>query len=257
MHKRLRISAYLCLASSLPVFAGEIDGGSAGVKPQEATSKDAAAQDAPDAKTSDASRPAKKAPAKSKAARKKAARAVSAKKTPERDLRFDMEPGIVCKSIDGYEDYEPLPGAAQTSDEKLLVYVRPFGFQAEKNETGFQSHLTVDGEIRKRGGKAVLRQKKKLLEYKPQAPSPPQFIYMKCSISLKGLAPGEYDLVIILHDEIAKSAAATQIVKFKVIPAANPPKEDSDRSDARVLDNLYTPFLEPIGNGDDGSFERR
>ena len=38
-----------------------------------------------------------------------------------------MTPGIVCRSIDGYEDYELLPEAAQTSEEKLLVYFRPSG----------------------------------------------------------------------------------------------------------------------------------
>ena len=36
-----------------------------------------------------------------------------------------------ASAIDGYEDYKPLPGAAQTSDEKLLVYYRPLRYKSE------------------------------------------------------------------------------------------------------------------------------
>ena len=132
---------------------------------------------------------------------------------------------------------------AQTAEEKLLVYIRPFGFQTEKVDAGHQAHLTADGEIRKRGEKAILRQKKKLLEYKPVTPTPPSFIYLKNSISLKGLTPGDYDLTIILHDQIAKGAPASQIIKFKVIPPKYPPKE-KEPTQPHVLDSLYAPFLD-------------
>ncbi len=48
--------------------------------------------------------------------------------TPKRKSSLRMTPGIVCRSIDGYEQYKVLPRAEQTSDEKLLVYFRPLGF---------------------------------------------------------------------------------------------------------------------------------
>src|SRR5690348_16508282 len=35
-----------------------------------------------------------------------------------------MSRAVVCRTINGYEDYEPLPDAAQTSEEKLLIYFR-------------------------------------------------------------------------------------------------------------------------------------
>jgi len=135
-----------------------------------------------------------------------------------------MSPGVVCRSIEGYEDYKRLPGAAQTSDEKLLVYLRPFGYKTELVDGEHQAHLVPDFEIRKRGEKPILRQKKKLFEYKPRGPQPPRLIYLKTVVSLKGLPPGDYDLTIILHDEIAKGPAATQVVKFRIIPAADPHK---------------------------------
>ena len=63
-----------------------------------------------------------------------------------------------------------------------------------------------------------------MLEYKPRAELHPQFVYLKIAVSLKGLSPGDYELTIILHDEIAKGAAASQVIKFKVIPPLDPSK---------------------------------
>ncbi len=134
------------------------------------------------------------------------------------ETSLHMTPGIVCRSITGYEDYEPLPEAAQTAEEKLLVYFRPLGHHIERVDDLYQAHLVPDFQIRKRGEKAVLRQKLKFFEYKPKSKEPPLSLYMKSVIALKGLAPGEYDLTITLHDEIAKSPAATQVVKFRIIP---------------------------------------
>ena len=116
-----------------------------------------------------------------------------------------------------------MPGAAQTSDEKLLIYIRPTRYKIEKVEKGYQAHLTTDGEIRKSGEKTVLRQKKKLL-HKLLYTNADEHIYLKQSISLKGFAPGNYELTIILHDELAQGATATQVVKFKIIPAFDPSK---------------------------------
>jgi hypothetical protein len=135
---------------------------------------------------------------------------------------LSMTPAVVCRSIDGYEQFEPLKGAAQTSEEKLLVYLRPLGFKTQRTGDSFEAHLIPDFQIRRRGEKPILLQKKKYIEYKPTSPQPPRFIYLKSVISLKGLAPGEYDLTIILHDEIAQEDPATQVVKFRVIPAALP-----------------------------------
>jgi hypothetical protein len=136
-----------------------------------------------------------------------------------------MSEAVVCRSIEGYEDYEPLPDAALTSDEKLLVYYRPFGYKSTFVKDSYQAHFTQDFQIRRRGGKAVLFQKLKMLDYTAKSPRPPERIYFRNTISLKGLKPGDYDLVIILHDEIDKGAAATQVVKFRVIPAADPRKK--------------------------------
>jgi hypothetical protein len=203
--------------------------------PDGAARVDLEQQDPPPAKSSDAGSPAeepskgetprKKPSGRGSSAKKKAERSRTAKKKLERDAGLAMEPGIVCKSIDGFEDYEPLPGASQTSEEKLLVYIRTYGFKVEKVEKGVEGHLSVDGELRKRGQKAILRQKKNLLDYRPRAEFTPERVFLKAEVSLKGLAPGDYDLTITLHDEIAKDSSTSQVIKFKIIPARDPRKE--------------------------------
>jgi hypothetical protein len=155
----------------------------------------------------------------------------------DRKTGLRMTPGIVCQSISGYEDYKILPKAAQTCDEKLLVYFRPLGFQTERVDDAYQAHLVPDFQIRKRGQKEVLLQKLKMYEYKPRNERPPRLLYMKNSISLKGLPPGEYDLTLILHDEVAKGTPAKQVVRFRVIPADDPGKQEKEsRSDDKPTD---------------------
>jgi len=148
------------------------------------------------------------------------------KKPENKKTSLRMTPGIVCSAIDGYEKYKVLPKAAQTSDEKLLVYFRPLGFQTEMVDGAYQAHLFAGFQIRKRGQKEVLLEKLKMYEYKPRSEQPPRFLYMKNAVSLKGLPPGDYDLTLILRDEIAKGPAAKQVVKFRIIPADDPAKQE-------------------------------
>jgi hypothetical protein len=162
----------------------------------------------------------------------------SGHKPDDRKTALRMTPGIVCSAINGYEDYKILPKAAQTSDEKLLVYFRPLGFQTERVDDAYQVHLIPDFQIRKRGQKEVLLQKLKMYEYKSRNERPPRLLYMKNSISLKGLPPGEYDLTMILHDEIAKGPPAKQVIKFRVIPADDPEKAEKA---GKVLDEPASP----------------
>jgi hypothetical protein len=149
-----------------------------------------------------------------------------AKKPEAKKTSLRMTPGIVCSAIDGYEKYKILPKAAQTSDEKLLVYFRPLGFQTEMVDGGYQAHLFAGFQIRKRGQKEVLLEKLKMFEYKPKSEQPPRLLYMKNAISLKGLPPGDYDLTLTLRDEIAKGSSAKQVVKFRIIPADDPTKQE-------------------------------
>jgi hypothetical protein len=174
----------------------------------------------------------------------------STAKPAESQTSLRMTPGIICRSIDGYEDYEPLPGAAQTSEEKLLVYFRPLGYQTERVDGFYQAHLVPDIQIRKRGAKAIVRQKLRVFDYKPRSAQPPQLLYMKGIISLKELPPGEYDLVVILHDEIAKGPPATQVVKFRIIPAIDPRKKERSEAQAPGFASSCSAAFSSKGSGE-------
>ena len=138
-----------------------------------------------------------------------------------------MSEAVVCDTIKGYEDYEPLPGAALTSDEKLLIYYRPSNYRSALVKESYQAHFTQDAQVRKRGSKKIIWQKLKMMDYTtPKQDLPPTQIYLRNTISLKGLEPGDYDLIIILHDENNEGRTATQVVKFRVIPADDPQKKE-------------------------------
>ena len=186
-------------------------------------------QDTEAKKTPKGATAAKKAAGRAKTAKKKADRGGVTKKVAAKATGLVMDPPIICKSIDGYEDYTPLPGAAQTADEKLLVYIRPTGYQTEKVEKGYQSHLTADGEFAG-AEKAILRQKKKLLEYKPIYETLERVIFLKQTVSLKGLTPGDYELTIILHDELGKGSDSDPGRQVQGDPA--PDREGQGREEA-------------------------
>ena len=72
-----------------------------------------------------------------------------------------------------------LPGAAQTADEKLLVYYRPLDYKTLQKDGLFTAHLTQDGQVRRQGEKTVLLGKKLLLDYEPKSPDPLGPIYFR------------------------------------------------------------------------------
>jgi hypothetical protein len=133
-----------------------------------------------------------------------------------------MTKAVLCRSIDGFEQYEVLPGAAQTADEKLLVYYRPLDYKVVQKDDLFTAHLTQDGQIRRQGEKAVLLRKKMILDYQPKSPEPLGPIFLRNSFSLKGLRPGDYEYEIILRDENQPGPPAIQTLKFRVVPAVLP-----------------------------------
>jgi len=136
--------------------------------------------------------------------------------------KLSMSEAVACRSVQGFEDYEPLPDAALTSEEKLIIYYQPSGFQSAREGRTYRAHLTQDGQLRRRDSKVVLYRKEKMLEYEPKADRPIENIYIKCIVSLKTLKPGDYSYDVILHDEIGKGPPAKQTVKFKVIPVTAP-----------------------------------
>jgi hypothetical protein len=140
-----------------------------------------------------------------------------------KDDGFRIVDPVVCRDIKGYEDYEELPDAELTSDEKLLIYYRPEGFKVVQRGDKFVAHLTQVGQVRPLGEKKILLRKSKLLDYEAESDEPPEQIYIRNTFSLKGLPPGEYEFDMILTDANAKAQAkATAKARAKAKAKAEP-----------------------------------
>jgi hypothetical protein len=142
---------------------------------------------------------------------------------------LEMSKAVVCKKVVGYEDFVELPNASLTSLDKLNVYFRPLNFRVdpvEKPKFGsrFKARFSEDCQIRRKGEKTVLMKKDKMVEYDPTFELRGQTLYIVNNISLKGLAPGDYELDLVLHDVLEKDSTATQTVGFTIVP---PPKVDT------------------------------
>jgi hypothetical protein len=134
-----------------------------------------------------------------------------------------MTPAVACLSIDGQGQYEPLPDAALTSEEKLLVFYRPLNFHVERAGSTYHIHLVQDGRVRPRGSRDVLQKKLKMIDDEWKGKQPPGNRYIRSQVSLKGLPPGEYEFEITLHDLLAPGhPTARQTLPFTVIPAQAP-----------------------------------
>jgi hypothetical protein len=146
---------------------------------------------------------------------------------------LDMSKAVACKRVDAYEKFVPLPNASLTSDEKLQVYYRPLDYKVEPVEkpkpgSRYRARFSQDARIRKKGDKTVLMKKDKILEYDPSFDDPTERIYLVNNVGLKGLPPGDYELDIVLRDELAKGSSATQTLAFTIIPLPriDPPKTE-------------------------------
>jgi hypothetical protein len=143
--------------------------------------------------------------------------------SPASEGRLKMSPAVACEAITGYEQFVVLKDSALTKDEKLLVYYRPSNYTVKKEGQKYQVHLAQDVRVRKRGQKEVLWSKEKVVDLKMEFPGVPTTFYLMNKIALQALAPGDYDLDIILRDELTQAPPAQQVLRFTVKPS--PPSE--------------------------------
>lgn len=136
------------------------------------------------------------------------------------DGSFGMSPPVACKEVRGFGDYDPLSAPALTSDEKLLVYFQPRHYKTARVGEKYEAHFVQEGRIRRRGAKGVIWSKPKLLDFTASSVDPPRQVYLRNTISLKGLKPGEYDYDVVLHDAVGRSASAVRTLPFTIVEAA-------------------------------------
>jgi hypothetical protein len=136
--------------------------------------------------------------------------------------KLKIAKAVACRSIDGYERYTPLPGGTITAEEKLQIYYRVLHCKFAVKGDEYLVHLTQDGQIRRKGDKTVLRSKQKILDYEAKTSNQPDWIFLRNSVPLKGLIPGDYEYDIILRDEFNPGPPVTQTVRFRIIAPALP-----------------------------------
>jgi hypothetical protein len=142
-------------------------------------------------------------------------------------VALTMTPAVACLAIDGQGQYEPLPEAALTSEEKLLVYYRPLNFHVEHTGSTYHVHLVQDGQVRPRGSRRALQTKPRMIDEEWKGKEPPGSPYIRSLVSLKGFTPGEYEFEITLHDLLAPGRpTARQTLPFTIIPAG--PRKGKD-----------------------------
>jgi hypothetical protein len=130
-----------------------------------------------------------------------------------------MTPAVACLSIDSQGNYVPLPGAALSNEEKLVIYYRPINYQLEYDGQNYSIHLVQDGVLRARGKKKVLQTKTNMIDWEWKGRQPLSSVYMRTLVALKGIPPGEYELEIILRDRLATGEpTARQTLSFRIVP---------------------------------------
>lgn len=154
--------------------------------------------------------------------------------TVEKPPTLGMSKAVAVKRVDAYEKYEILPNASLTSEDKLQVYYRPLDYKVEaveKPKPGYRyrASFSQDARIRKKGEKAILMKKDKILEFDPAFEDATERIYLMNNVGLKGLSPGEYELDIILRDVLTPGSSTTQTLPFTIVPVPKAvPAKDSE-----------------------------
>jgi hypothetical protein len=143
------------------------------------------------------------------------ARAQDTEEIPSED-ELGITTPVVCSSVRGYGKFREVPNASVYRDNKLLIYYEPFGYTIERGSNGYRALLTQDVRIRRRDQKTVLLKKDEILRYEAKSKVPPLHLYLSNYISTKGLSPGEYDLEIIMHDQLGKAASVSKVIPFKI-----------------------------------------
>jgi hypothetical protein len=143
------------------------------------------------------------------------ARAQETEAIPSED-DLGMTTPVVCSSVRGYGKFREVPNAAVYRDNKLLIYYEPFGYTIERGTDGYRALLTQDVRVRRRDQKTVLLKKDEILRYEAKSKVPPLHLYLSNYISTKGLSPGEYDLEIIMHDQLGKAESVSKVIPFKI-----------------------------------------
>ena len=136
---------------------------------------------------------------------------------PEKKSTLQLSQPVACRKISGYEDYVVLEPVELTRDDKLLIYCKPTGHTYSESEGKYRAHLVEDLAIRRKGKQKPLWTRKKAIDFKAESDYPPLKLYLGTTVGLKGLDPGDYEVDLIVVDDLLDEPPVTATLEFKVI----------------------------------------
>ncbi|RUL83774.1 hypothetical protein [Tautonia sociabilis] len=146
--------------------------------------------------------------------------------TPSKPRRPDLTDPVLCLSARGFRDFVPREVPELTRDEKLQIYYEPFNYTIIRVEEGkgddarvsYRAHLTQDARLRKAGESRVLQEHREAIDYQPESEHPPVSTFMLYLAELKQFPPGDYEVDLVLRDELAEGRPETKrTVAFSVV----------------------------------------
>ncbi len=123
----------------------------------------------------------------------------------ESGSRPDLTDPILCETIRRFRDFDKREEPLFVVGEKLQIYIEPFNyFIVRDQETKrYRAHLTIDLKLRIKGQESVYRSLNRVVDYETTTENPPTPLYLGAGVVLEGLRPGDFEVELILRDEIA------------------------------------------------------
>jgi len=115
----------------------------------------------------------------------------------------------------GYGMYNPRENGTFKAGEPMVVYVEPLGFGHRLVNGIHQIAIDVDLVITDRKGKELLS-REGFGNFELNSRRKNREFYMKLTLSLKGAPPGDYILVLPIHDRV-RNTKATVSLPFRIV----------------------------------------
>lgn len=121
----------------------------------------------------------------------------------------------------GYGQYTPREGNVFAADEKITIYAEPIGYGYGRDGDFHKIDLDADIELQTPNGQILVRQES-FTRLSASARRPLREFQITMSLTLSGLTPGDYVLVITLNDAHSDKTGSFSLPMAIPEPAPKP-----------------------------------
>lgn len=119
----------------------------------------------------------------------------------------------LCSKISSFSQFVPLEGKVIPADGKLLLYYEPENVYTKRLDNRYEFSISQDAIILQ-GDQEIFR-KDKMLQYTLNTRQPTMDLFVQNTLTVGSLPPGDYILMIVLHDEY-KNQDVTERIPFTI-----------------------------------------